>query len=152
MPASISKQIVQALRTRAAGITKANGYNTDAGKVVIVNRETFDEETEIPSVMILPGLVSQSDRRGDDEVLWSRPFVIEAIATEDTDNPGDVAEDLMADLQQAILDPADVTLGGLAVDVTLGDMATALTEDGSNIAGAFIDFTVVFSTGYGNPY
>ncbi len=148
---TIARKIVDVLAARAAKIRVASGYNTDAGRTVLIAVPTLDR-TQIPAVVIYPSEAIVDQESSGGRVKWTRLISIDAMAQADPSNPGVIAEDLLGDLQKAILDPDDKRLGGLAMDMTVETLDTAPRDDGGTVAGATMEVAVTYVTGYGDPY
>jgi hypothetical protein len=152
MPTSIPQQITAALVARAQAILIAGGYNTSAGSRVLVARQALDS-SDLPCVVVWPAEMSLVERYiGGTRARWTRRYTLEAVALTDPDDAGSVCEWLMADLWQALLGPADPTLGGLVTSIGVEELRAEPRDDGGRTAGASLAVLVEFFAGYGNPY
>lgn len=152
MAKSISQQIIEAVQARAESILVSGGYNSNAGQRVYWARPGI-EPALLPCVVIWPGAETQTERdvvsRGAQYVLEIK---VEALADADLDATGTHAEELLADLREAIFGPADDTLGGLAAGLSDAGAERIPRADGSLIEGASITLTVEYYGQHGDPY
>lgn len=144
MPTAIREQILVAFKARLA---------TLPGVTVYRMRRKAVARTEMPAVNQLDGMdeiteeVFGYDKR-------QMPVVAEGFVTAATDEAmASAASDLEAKVVQALL-ASDRTLGGLAVDITLGEAAFDADDgDGKGPEAAFSrTFVVTFFTGAGDPF
>jgi hypothetical protein len=152
MSLSIAQQINAALKTRAALIRTASGYQTDAGRTVYLGQPAV-ELADLPCVVVRPEGLELLERllSAGAPARWTRLVGVEAFAEADPLlDPGDMAEALLADLQTAMLS-GDETLGGLAQLITFDGGRVLPREDGSRVAGAALTLRIEFWAGYGAP-
>jgi hypothetical protein len=97
---SIANDIAMALHARLSEITTANGFETNAGSRVLRGRRRLDQ-SKLPCCVIieLPDSVKDQQTR---RVSITAPYVLEAHAQCDPDNPNDVGHKLVADIKRAV--------------------------------------------------
>ena len=131
---AISQQIMDAIGTRLAGITIANGYASNAGNSVFADRVTPFIETELPGIMY-------RDPDEDEEALTmgykhlTMKVEIEAFAYGPT-APKEVRNKLVADVKKAVR--VDLSWGGLALDTRITGRSMQIEHMERLIASAVI--------------
>ena len=134
MADAISQQIMDAIGTRLAGITIANGYASNAGNSVFTDRVTPFIETELPGIIY-------RDPDEDEEALTmgylhlTMKVEIEVMAYGPT-APKDVRNVLVADVKKAVR--VDLSWGGLALDTRITGRSIQIEHMERLIASAVI--------------
>jgi hypothetical protein len=142
--------ILKAISLRLQDITVANGYNTDAGKLVLLGHSGAKLGPNDPdvAVAIVPGAEEVIHQMENVEALL--PIGIHALAKADLQDPGMSIEELVDDIQQAI-ELEDRRLGGLiTVDLKYQTTESLEREEGSTTVGASVEYAVQFKRGWGN--
>jgi len=148
MAKSIREQIIDALLTRAATITTANGYNCGMGSNVQWAVKTIDPD-DLPAVIVWPQAEEATREYGNTvAVMLVR---IEALDMIGTGAPGQLVEQMLADLITAFD-------GGAAISAYIEDCkymrggADDYPEPGAEAVAAFIELEIKYRTAAGNPY
>lgn len=152
MAKSIAQQIVEALMTRAEAIRTRSGYNSNVGQAVYWARGALDGG-DLPCCVAWaegPELVERFI--GGRRARFTRRIVIEALAEAEATTTGVLADELLADLQTAILGPVDETLGGLVASLHYDASEVGPRDDGGTVAGASLTVLAEYFCGYANPY
>lgn len=152
---SKAKDLSLAISARLAGITKANGYDTDIGLKVLRGQMTFDESL-LPCTVLVEGDDDVVEQRNLDAKVLLR-FIAEGHAECDPENPNDTVHDIISDLKRAIFG-GDPTYGGLvrpSNNATPGlryqGRGIGVREDGSNKVSASITFDCQIHETLTNP-
>ena len=148
--ASRRQLILEAFRDRVQDITVATGYQTDAGKTVLLG-EVPDLGPDDPDVAIaiLPN---------DDEVKYvganvsiKLPVLIAAIAKASIPQPWVAIEAVLADIKRAV-ELEDRTLDGLVQNrFERGSTRPAPRVPGSLTVAATIQYTAPYVEAWGRP-
>ena len=147
MSTTIRQQIISAVFTHLAGITKTGGFETDLGKSVhLVRRKLGAGDPD--SVVLWPKPeTSVRDKYG--MVQNTMPIEIEALAAYGNENPSTVSERMLGDLIKRmgaftsfLIESIDYTGGGTP------DYPEGSEEDVGTKAG----FNIVYYTVRGDPY
>lgn len=109
------QRIIEAIADRLRAISVASGYQTDAGAQVYRGLVQWDERDPLPLVCVHPGEISAENGITNTAIV-NLPIQISGVAAATPDNPGDAAQVLCGDLQQALFAPGDFRLGGLLTD------------------------------------
>lgn len=152
----IDYRILAALRTRLAGILRADGYYTDAGQFARIGR--YAELEDQPLVLLLPGEatpVSVSAAR----IRWAWLCRAEILLPVDVEEQEAELNSLLAraDLQKALFGGAGAldrqTLDDIPVKLAIVRLvAPTQREDGRTVHGAALDFTIEYHTDLGDPH
>lgn len=155
MADSRAKLILDALLTRCQAITIDGGYETNAGRQVVVNQQAIEPHLldAGPVIVITEGDAEPNSTPSLPRVKWQWPIVIEALALpRGAQVPHAVAHQLLADLQKAVLQHDARDLGHKATELEVDSIGTQPPEDGGGVVGAHLALTVHYTTGYGDPY
>lgn len=148
------QKIVAAVIARMQTIRTANGYQTEIGARVEEWAQRFDEAEleEQPSKAILgvydlPDQVSKESlhSKGATHQLRVQVRIFITGAT-----PARELRKMIGDVVAAI--GADLTWGYLARDTEPGSEGFIVPEESMQVAGAAVEFTVVFNTATFDPY
>ena len=148
MAKSIREQIIDALRTRAATILTAGGYNINMGANVQWAGNSIDPE-DLPAVVVWPRMETVTREYGD--TLAVMPVRIEALALIGSGTPGQLVEQMLADLISAFD-------GGAAISSYIEDCkytgggAEEYPEAGAQAVAVMIELEITYRTAAGNPY
>lgn len=152
MARSIAQQILDTLMERAASIRRVGDYNTDAGARVYHARQTLDA-SDLPCVVLWPGPKEVAEISGaSGRIRWTRTIAVEGVSAATPETCGELGEQLTADLEQALLDPNDLRVGGQAIKLEPTGSDVQVRDDGGRVVGATLTLVVTFVTGYGDPY
>ncbi len=154
MPAaSRRKLIIAALKARAATITVANGYFTNAGQRVEYGNAGHTTDDALPRVTLSVEDVEPPTPRNQHKAMRRLPVRAEIkLAPADALSPLDAAEDALADLKTALFEAGDRTLGIVGVhNIEEGREGVVDRADGSTLVGAWVEFAVFYSEKYGLP-
>jgi hypothetical protein len=145
MADSIREQIIQAVITRLAIITTANGFNTGIGATVERAKKNLPPD-DLPACVVWPKpeTVARDYGRG----LFSMPLQIEGLMLHGSTAPSTLVEQMLADMIEAIIGVGHsvaYTSGG-TYEIAAGDTiegaasgATALVQAVSVTSGAWED-------------
>ena len=159
MTDSVAKKILLALRSRLEMITLANGYQTDAGRNVMIGQRLADHRADIlPAIRVMrsnePTIQLQGRRR---DLTFAAS--VECFVLADQDNPGLALEDVIADVKKALFLAddrylQDVVSGKclLHTELSLDVIALAPVEPGSRVESAVMAVSGAFPELYGDPY
>lgn len=131
------------LTTVLAGITKANGYNTDIGLRVFRGRRKIDEH-QLPCAVIIEGEDTPGDVDNRLEVRITQRYVIGGYDVCDPDQPNDTAHLILKDIKKALWNRE-------VHGTNLGKRLKSLRYDGKDIGprtdGEPVVFAVVHAVG-----
>jgi len=141
---SIREQIITAIVSRLSIVRQANGFETDCGEHVFRCRRRIDPDSELDAIVVWPK--PEAGERVYGTVKNVMPVQVEGIAAFGGNDPSEVAEQVLADLIEA-LTGVTWTLpytGGGTYEVSAGDTvegadsgATALVQAVSVSTGAW---------------
>ncbi len=151
MPDPRRLQVLSATKTRFQTITVSNGYNTNAGQRVYHGVPHTKDDGDPWIVMSTPEPADYVEAAQNHRHVEMPVMVEAAMKPADPANPLASAELLLGDLEKAIF-LVDRTLGGLAKNVVSNRAGTRDREDGGELVGAFVEFRVVYTDKYGDPY
>lgn len=143
---SIANDIALAVSARLAGITKANGYQTDIGLRVMRGRKRL-EESHLPCAVIIerPDKPDRQSGQRDPSVKVTQNFVIEGHAACDPDNPNDVGHQIVTDIKKAIWHEK-MTYGTdkKLIAINYEGKTIGPREDGIAVVAAAVEISVEF--------
>lgn len=150
------ESILAALRTRLERIAVVNGFNTDAGAMLVVG-ETPSLGPDDPSEAI--ALVLQDDDQGHqgEHVVIRLPIAISALCRHTGTTPAQSLEPLITDIKRAIEDPVvpdpNRDLNGVLLRRGLSRGATRALkrEPGSETVSATVEYLAEFGERWGAP-
>jgi hypothetical protein len=142
---TIADRIISAIQTRLQTITVANGFSTNAGNAVYLDRASLDSEQTFPAILVF-------DLEEESEPLTNRRqrnrMTIQVVGfAQDTD-----CRPLVGDIKDAVLDATDTHLSGLAHNVGYDGYQIERPEDGSRFARVNVLFNAEYDENYGDPY
>lgn len=150
--ASARKQILETVLSRLAAITRANGYETDAGQSVIVGEIAIGPDDVDAAIAVVPGETGPLSQRQLSKAAETLPIQIAALARvldwQDYARAWMRAEDVLSDIKAAV-EQADRTLGGLAIDITRGPVQTLERGEGQTTIGCAVTYEVTLATAWG---
>lgn len=144
------QQILELLLGRLQLIKVRRGFQTDAGKLVLLDEfPSFGEsDTDIAIAMVV--LPDEVGYTGVNTVV-SLPIEIQAIARAELEYPWREAEAVLADIKKAI-ELEDRRLNELARPyIVRGTTRTMSREEGQNFVGRGITYVVPYVEGWGTP-
>lgn len=98
-----SGEVSAEIKRRLQTIKKADGSETDAGKIVFMGRRKVPADDETPCCQVFEGLDDVKDHAGrDPQVLIDQQYVIDSFVPCDADNPNDAALAAIRDIKKAI--------------------------------------------------
>lgn len=152
-PFTRARDIALHLNNLLAGITKANGYETDIGMQVFRGKRRIDD-TAVPCAVLLEGEDSPAGTQGDASQTIVQSYVLGGYAECDPDNPNDRAHEIISDIKRAVFSVADATraeqirgsttFGGRVKDVTYRGRDIGPRPDGVAIVFAVVHIDVKF--------
>lgn len=140
---SVANNIAVALTTRLAGITVANGYETDIGTRVLRGRRRLDK-THLPCIVLIEKDDQVLDTRVS-QVKLAQPYVIEGHTACDPDNPNDAAHKIIADIKRMVF-ATRLTYGNdqHLLPVKYVGRSIAVREDGIEVVSAAVEISVEY--------
>jgi hypothetical protein len=156
---TIREIIIKNFIARAAGITVANGYNTDIGKTVLRARKKVDPD-ELPVTVIWPLPEKATAEYGQQNCTMT--MRVEGIASFGAINPSVLAEKILGDLKKCFLAPENLLdsppsgwsrspdyIDGI---VYTGGGTDDYPDDDKITIGAAVEFNVTYHTNLNDPY
>lgn len=146
----VFEQIMVALETKLADISTVNGYRTTVAEV---NRGPIQPNTT-PAINL-----SQEDWAPDDDNQAERNRRVSGVLTvsleywlaDDESTPGAAANAALADMEEALFDDADDTLGGVADSMSMASTGILYRASGGELTGAIMDLNIRVSRLIGKP-
>lgn len=153
-PFTRARDVALYLTDRLAGITKANGYETDIGLRVFRGRRKIDDQ-QVPCAVLLEGEDKPGGTQGASSQQITQSYVLGGYAECDPDHPNDRAHEILADIKKAIFGLADgatraeragaqFSLGGRVKSVTYRGRDIGPRADGVPIVFAIVYIDIVF--------
>lgn len=152
-PYTRARDIAQHLTTLMAGITIANGYETDIGVRVFRGKRKIDD-SHVPCAVLLEGEDKPGGTQGSASQQVTQSYVLGGYVECDPDNPNDAAHAIIADIKKAVFTLADptraeeisgtTTFGGRVKSVTYTGRDIGPRTDGVPIVFAVVHIDVVF--------
>jgi hypothetical protein len=142
--------ILEVLRDRVAVITKAAGFDTDAGRTVFVGEapELGDDDPD-EAIALIVG--DESPTYQGENLYTEFPINIAALVKADIDQPYLAAEAVLGDIKRAV-ELEDRSLGGLVkLRLQRGPTRTMRREPGSATVGIAIEYRAPHVEAWGNP-
>ena len=137
-----------------AGITKANGYETDIGVHVFRGKRKIDD-THVPCGVIIEGEDKPGGEQGRGSQQVTQSYVLGGYAECDPDHPNDTAHKIISDIKKAVFTNTDATraeqingttsFGGQVKSVTYRGRDIGPRTDGVPIVFAVVHIDVVFA-------
>jgi hypothetical protein len=146
MAKSIRQKIIDDFETKLKLIKKVSGYNTNIGLNVFKVVKSIDPNKELPAVAMWPQVEENNPNYGNDVMEFV--IRIEAISEYGTNNPSDVAEEMLADIRKGLAEP---TSNAEQVVYSRGGIDD-YPELEHEVVGAFAEFKIVYNTLKDNPY
>jgi hypothetical protein len=148
------QKIVDAVIARMQTIRTANEYETDIGARVEDWARRFDEAElkEQPSKAILGvyDLPDQVDKEGKNSVGVTRRLRMQVRIFISSATPARELRKMIGDVVEAV--GTDITWGYLAMDTEPESEGFIVPNDSMEVAGAAVEFTVVYTTATFDPY
>lgn len=149
--------ILEALRTRAAEIEIANGFQTDVGKRLyfgeVPNLGPHDSNQAL-AIIPMEDQIGEL-QLGNLSILLPVNFV--ALAKPTLSEPWVIVEQVIADIKKAI-ELEDRTLGGLLTGgrnnpegLIRGTTEVAVRQSGSDAVGAMVTYVCHYAEAWGHP-
>jgi hypothetical protein len=142
----IVERILQAAKARLAAITAVPG--------LVVGRNRRDVVPEDRALILQDG----DQLHGEEQTMFVQNFrtigVEGFVKTDSEDEIGPAINALWAEAVKTLTADENITLGGLAIDITLGEYTSnlVLTED-QRWSGEFRqEFTILYATKRGDPH
>lgn len=132
--------IEQHISTLLAGISVANGYETDIGVSRVYRGKRKIEDADVPCAVVLTGEDRIGDNVGRTDVLVYQDFVLGGYAACDPDHPNDTAHAIIRDIKRAIF------AGGPNFDRQVKAVRYAGKDIGPRADGMPIVFAIVHVT------
>lgn len=136
-----------------AGITTANGYETDLGVRVFRGKRKIDD-THVPCAVIIEGEDKPGGEQGRGSQQVTQSYVLGGYAECDADHPNDTAHQIISDIKKAVFTNTEATraeqingttsFGGRVKSVTYRGRDIGPRTDGVPIVFAVVHIDVVF--------
>lgn len=156
---TIREIIILDFLARAAGITVANGYNTDIGANVLRARKKVDPD-EVPVAVVIPGAEKATAKYG--ELSCVMTMRVEGIVDFGASDPSVVSEQILGDLKKCFLAPENKLTSPVSgwsrspdyIDSIgyTGGGTEEYPDDGQVTVGAYVSFEVSYTTKLNDPY
>jgi hypothetical protein len=145
-PLNKGSDIAEYLTAVLGTIRKANGFNTDIGRLVMRGRRKIDE-SHIPCAVIIEGEDRPGNTNGRMVVKIDQDYVIGGYDVCDPDNPNDQAHLIVKDIKKALWRAGvhDLNLGGRVDELRYGGKDIGPRVDGEPVIFAVVHSTVTFS-------
>ena len=142
-----ARDIAAYLSDLLAGITQANGYETDIGLRVFRGKRRIDDDAP-PCAVLLEGEDTPGETQGNASQKIAQAYVLGGYAPCDPDNPNDVAHQIISDIKRVVFSRKDLTRAEqIQGTTTLGGRVKSVNYKGRDIGprtdGAAIVFAVV---------
>lgn len=137
--------IAQHLCGLIAGITTANGSETDIGMTVYQGRRNFEDRNikeEGPCAVLLEGEDRPGGQAGRDALLIRQDYIVGGYVLCDPDNPNIAAHAVIRDIKRALFTKQDSRLGG---QVALTGCANTIEYKGRDIGARTDGHPIVFA-------
>ena len=141
-----AKTIAQALQTRLALITTANGYLTDIGLRVYRGKLLLDP-SEAPCTVIREGADSVPEQTRTKARLHQR-YALEGHDICDPDNPNDKAHDIIRDLKRCVF---SAPIADAVRKVEYRGRLIGVREDGLAFVSASVEIDIEFAEELTDP-
>lgn len=148
-----ARDIALHLTELLAGITKANGYETDIGANVYRGKRKIDD-SHVPCAVLLEGEDKPGGTQGPASQQVTQSYVLGGYAPCNADQPNDTAHQIIADIKKAVFTIKDATraeeisgsttFGGRVKSVTYRGRDIGPRTDGVPIVFAVVHIDVVF--------
>lgn len=152
MANSIRETIILKFLSLAAGITVANGYNTNMGSNVC-RAEAQIDEASLPAVNVIPGAEEAVQEYTKDHITAT--VQLEGFVKHGTSNSSVIAEQILADLRKRFTLAATVVSEFWPICQSvryLGGGSNTYASAGAEVTGFMIQVEVRYITLEGNPY
>lgn len=135
---------------RVAGITVANGYNTNIGARVFRGRMSLNVK-DLPCVVMVEGEDVVEESKGT-KIRVTQRYILEGHSACDPLQPNDTAHLILKDLKRAIFG-GDLSFGGALRpnDLTYAGRSIAAREDGTSICAASIEIDITYVEELSDP-
>lgn len=144
------QDVIEEVRTRLEEITTANGYQTNAGNLILMGQTPALSESDPEQALAVTVGQDTVGYQGED-VQVTLPVMIFALVRADLDDPYLAAEAVLADIKKAI--ETDHNLGGLlkARGLVRGSTTAALRDPASEFVGGSVFYEMMFAEKWGAP-
>lgn len=143
----IINEIAVALKT----ILTANGYRTEAGDNVFIDRSNFDDVETTPFINLdesTDDIIEQSGTRQGQKFKLSLPIAVEGTNTCSPLEPSSKGHELIGDIKQCLFDRVWSTD---IIEIRYQNSTIAQHESGSGIVSVSINAEVIYAETIGNP-
>lgn len=144
------QEILREFIERLGAITKANGFQSDAGETVFIG-EAPDLGEDDPTTAIAIVVGDEEPTYQGEQLAIRLPYEIQGLAKANLEEPWVTIEEVIADIKKAVELP-DRTLGGLVKRQIERQAVRALPrEPGSTTVGASVTYIAPFVEVWGDP-
>ncbi len=136
--------------SRLSAITLANGFSTDAGKLVLLGEApTLGEDDPDSAIAIVIG-EDEPGHQGEN-VVYVLPIEVQALVKANVTEPLLAAESVVGDIKRAL--ELDHDIGGLAVrrGFDRGPTRVLPREEGSGTVGVGVGYRILIAEKWGDP-
>lgn len=148
-----AEDVANAIVTRLATITVAQGAETDIGLNIQRGRRRIPAEDEVPLIQFVEGGDEVEDVAGKTQSALAKitaVYVIDAFALCDPDNPNVVAHKMIRDIKRVIF-AGGRTLGGKVAEVEYLGRDIGPRSDGVAMVQARVTIRVSYAEDLANP-
>lgn len=151
MTDTVALQIVNAIATRLADITTANGYNTDPA--IFKGRREFTWNDSSPiRISVWAPEATPPEKNHAERIDVSLVVVVEGFGNADFDDPYVLAQQMIGDIKTAVFGPTDQYLGDLIAGMRWSGDTAVMPEPGSKVVSTQTLITVEYPELIGKPY
>ena len=140
-----ARDVAAHLSNLLAGITKANGYETDIGLRVYRGKRRIDDDAP-PCAVLLEGEDTPGESQGDASQKVAQAYVLGGYVPCDPDNPNDAAHQIISDIKRAVFSRKDMTRAEqIKGTTTLGGRVKYVSYKGRDIGPRTDGVAIVFA-------
>ncbi len=132
-------------------ITLANGYNTEIGMGNVYRSVPVLEQRVVPAISIWEQAEMRERNKFGGTVKTLSVRIEGLVETNGDNHPSSVANALLGDLETALM-LSDTTLDPLINDIQDTAAEVVHFDFDQQLAGAVIEFSIQYTTEWGNPY
>lgn len=147
---STRQTIIEEIRSRLAGITVDNGYQTDAGALVFVGQTPALSDADPEQALAIRVGGDDIGYQGEN-VLVTLSLVVHALMRADVDEPTTASEAVIADIKKAVEIDRDLAGALQPRGLERGTTTAADRSQGSEYVAATVEYRCRFVERWGQP-